>query len=119
MSLCNYHYYEQFTIPHSILRIRKSIITKSNMVTSNEKIERSLTNSILNKWNANCGFVRHIDGNTENNSVSNLQWVTLPQAMEHVDDWTVDWTIGLTAEEISLVKTSKWRNGLQFTPKTT
>lgn len=60
------------------------------------------------------GFVRWIDGNASNNVVTNLAWVTLQDAMEHVDDWKVDWDMHLTKRERALVMTAAWRAALSF-----
>ena len=46
--------------------------------------------------------------------MNNLQWVSLAAAMEHVDDWKVDWDMNLTKEEIALVMDPEWRDGLTF-----
>jgi len=79
-----------------------------------------LTKSILYKWNTwqQGSFIRIIDGNPMNVSCTNLMYVSHQAAMEHIDDWKVDWDMNLTDEEIALVRTSEWRDGLTFKKKT-
>ena len=76
---------------------------------------KSLTNSILEKWNRQGGFVRFINGNTTDCRITNLQYVQLKDTMEHFDDWVVDWDMNLTKKEIKLVNDPNWRAGLTFT----
>ena len=80
----------------------------------NEKDE--LTGSILRKWqNQGYSFIRFRDANPSNCSVSNLMLVSLQQAMEHIEDWVVDWDMNLTPEEIAVVCDPEWRAGLTIT----
>jgi hypothetical protein len=74
----------------------------------------ALTDSILNKWKAQRTFIRFVDGNTKNCAVSNLHYVLLPDALDHIDNWKVDWDMELTEEEIALVKKPEWRAGWNF-----
>jgi len=60
------------------------------------------------------GFVRHKDGNTANNEATNIEWVTLEEAMANYDDWVVDFDILLDDEEKRLVADPEWRRGLTF-----
>ena len=76
------------------------------------------TSSILAKWRKQGAFVRFLDGNTLNCAPTNLAWVQLPDAMEHINDWVVDWDLYLTKKERALVMTPEWRAGLSFKPKT-
>jgi hypothetical protein len=74
-----------------------------------------VTVSIIHKWeNHGAPFIRHIDGNKGNDAAANLQIVPLPLALEHVDDWAVDWDLFLTKEEIAKVRDPKWRAGLWY-----
>ena len=63
--------------------------------------------NIINKWRdqASTGFVRFLNGKTTDCCEANLQFVSLRDAL-HFDEWTVDWGIYLTEEEINLVKGS-------------
>ena len=79
-----------------------------------DKTRSALTNSILNKWNEQGGFIRFIDGNTVNCAITNLQRVSPKEAMENINSWKVDWDMELTEEEIALVNNPEWRRGLTF-----
>ena len=43
-------------------------------------------------------FVRHLDGNCDNNAVTNLEIVSLEDAFRNLD-WKVDWVCFCTEEE--------------------
>lgn len=76
------------------------------------------TASIMRKWAEQGRFIRWLGGNCRNNCITNLQEVSPMDAMDHIDDWKVDWDIYLTPKEIALVRTKSWRrDGLSFTPK--
>ncbi len=79
-----------------------------------QRNSNQLTSGIIAKWNAQGAFIRFIDGNTMNCSVANLQWVTLPEVIQHITDWVVDWDLNLTKQERDLVMKSEWRAGLSF-----
>lgn len=69
---------------------------------------KQIINNIRNKWNENTKqskgyFLRHIDGDTLNISLDNLQWVHPKNAMENVN-WCCDWDMGLTRKQIEFVK---------------
>jgi len=76
-----------------------------------------LTTNIIYKWNKQGSFVRFVNKNTLDLRDGNLQVVSLQEAMEHIDDWKVDWDAELTSAEIALVRTAKWREGLTFPVK--
>jgi hypothetical protein len=48
-------------------------------------------------------FCRHIDGNTLNNNIINLQWVHPCDAFKN-PDWKVDWICDLSNKQINFVK---------------
>jgi len=48
-------------------------------------------------------FIRHIDGDVQNNNVDNLSYIHPKQAFEN-PNWVVDWVIPLSAKEINFVK---------------
>ena len=75
-----------------------------------------MTQSILDKWNEGHvgAFLRFLDGDKTNLLASNLVWVSLRDAMAHVDDWTCDWDMHLTSAESDLVRTPEWRAGLRL-----
>jgi hypothetical protein len=74
--------------------------------------EEQLTDSILSKWQNQDRFIRILDGNTNNCSIYNLCQVSLDDAMDHIDEWKVNWDMDLTRREIALVKDPVWRAGL-------
>jgi hypothetical protein len=68
----------------------------------------AIVNTIRAKWHeqtkATKGcFIRHTDGDTSNNRLGNLAWCSPHDAFTN-PDWTVDWTISLTQEEIDYVE---------------
>jgi hypothetical protein len=73
-----------------------------------------MTQSILRKWREQGQFIRFVDGNVRNSAVTNLEFVSLRQAMQHVHEWKVDWDMELTEEERALVLTPAWRANLVF-----
>jgi hypothetical protein len=73
--------------------------------------EDELTNSILRKWR-NRPFIRFVNGDQRDCSIRNLAMVSLDDAMDHIDDWKVDWDMDLTRREIELVRDPVWRAGL-------
>jgi hypothetical protein len=55
-------------------------------------------------------FVRFNNGNTHDCSFYYLCFVSLDDAMDHIDDWKVDWDrMDLTKLEIAIVKDPVWR----------
>lgn len=74
-----------------------------------------LTNSILKKWKKQGSFIRFLNGDKNDLRVSNLAYVSLQEAMEHIHDWVVDWDLNLNNREKMLVLFDEnWRNGLIF-----
>ncbi len=60
------------------------------------------------KWDKNTKdmegfFIRHVDGNTHNNCIQNLELIHPKDAFLHAKLWTADWVIDLTDEEIEFV----------------
>ena len=51
-------------------------------------------------------FIRHMDGNTLNNTVDNLKWVHFKEALEN-PDWVVDWTMYLTKSQVDFVNLNR------------
>jgi hypothetical protein len=77
----------------------------------------AMTQSILDTWKAQKTFIRFRDGNTNNVAVANLVYVSLADAMAHVDGndaWKVDWDMNLTEEQRRVVMDPNWRAGLTF-----
>ena len=70
------------------------------------------TRSIIGKWRhqASMGFIRFLDGTTTNCKANNLLFVSLRDALDHIDKLTVDWDIDLTLKEIYLVKHATWQD---------
>jgi hypothetical protein len=73
-----------------------------------------LTKNIIRKWREQGMFIRFLDGNTMNCSITNLARVSLSDAMSHVHDWKVDWDMELTPSERALVMKPEWRAGLKM-----
>ena len=67
------------------------------MTTFSEIVEK------LKRIDGYPNFIRHINGNTTDNRVSNLTRVTLQDAFKHME-WKVDWVCFLTEEEVKFVK---------------
>ena len=70
-----------------------------------------LAQYIGRKWaaftqNTNGNFLRYKDGNMDNNSPENIEEVTAIEAMNHVGEWTVDWTLPLNDREVAFVKSN-------------
>ena len=82
-----------------------------------DKEKGELTDSIIRKWRNKGVFICFVDGNPNNRSDSNLMFVSLQEAMEHIEDWVVDWDLDLTPEEIAVVCDPEWRAGLAIDPK--
>jgi hypothetical protein len=82
---------------------------KSSAAAASDMTQRS-----LRKWREQGQFIRFVDGNVRNCAVTNLQFVSLREAMQHVHDWKVDWDMELTDEERTLVLTPAWRENLVF-----
>ena len=81
---------------------------------SNKSNKNNMTSSIIKKWKKQGGFIRFFDGNIQNCAVRNLGGVSMKDAMDHVEDWAVDWDVHLTPRERALVMTPEWRAGLIF-----
>jgi hypothetical protein len=47
---------------------------------------------------------RHLNGNTWDNRVVNLDWCNIYDALVHIDDWTTDWVCHVTEEEAKFVR---------------
>ena len=62
--------------------------------------------NIMNKLkavNEYPNFIRHINGDTLDNRIENLTWVTLREAFANLD-WKVDWVCYVTEEERDYIK---------------
>jgi hypothetical protein len=72
--------------------------------------------NILSKLEKQPRFMRFLDGDVTNSAVSNLEFVSLRDALGHLEDadWKVDWDAELTCEERALVLTPEWRACLVF-----
>ena len=72
----------------------------------------ALMQSVLRKWGEQGNFIRFMDGKIQNSAVANLRYVSLRDCLQHVDAWTADWDMNLTAEEIEVVRNPTYRAGL-------
>ena len=92
-----------------------SLVFKDKFDTMPQATEsEAMTNSILNVWRAQGTFIRFVDGSTLNFNISNLEYVSLKEAMLHVEDWKVDWDMNLCPAQIAVVRNPAWRAGLTF-----
>ena len=90
----------------------KIVVYALALFVGNIKPTPTLTQSILSKWRVQGTFIRHKDRDTSNYSLNNLCFVSLRDALDNIDTWTVDWTMNLTPQEIMLVRSPEWRSGL-------
>ena len=63
-----------------------------------------MMNEILDIWRAQQHFIRFVDGNKSNCSITNLEWCKPAAAMRNINHWAVDWDMNLTAEQIEFVR---------------
>lgn len=49
-------------------------------------------------------YIRHKNGNTQDNNASNLEIVNIKKAFTNISTWKVDWILELTEEEVSFMK---------------
>jgi hypothetical protein len=89
------------------------MILKYNYNNNNKMSNQ--TNNILKKWlDRGNYFIRHIDGNIQNNRVDNLMWVSVKDGLENFEEWKFDWGDTLTKTEKRIVNLKSWRDGLIF-----
>ena len=74
-------------------------------LTLHNGLNPRLLGPIIKKWReqASMGFIRFLNGNTNDWRAANLQFVSLRDALLHFEEWTVDLCINLTVDEIGLV----------------
>ena len=70
-------------------------------------IEKTIADKWCSQIEKNSTFIRHIDGNTLNNDVSNLSYVKFNEINTHWDDWKFDWSCELSKKEIEYVRNNK------------
>jgi len=92
---------QQGSIEHHKHENMESADTDSPNANKNE-----LINSILKKWRDQGCFLRFDPTSSAHSNKwhKNLVRVSLDDAMDHIDDWVVDWDIDLTHKEIVLVR---------------
>ena len=65
----------------------------------------NMIKSIKNIWNKenNNQFIRFKNKNTLDCRVENLEWVSINDAMNNINDWKVDWDMELSKKQIEFV----------------
>ena len=77
-----------------------------------EKIHRLVALLFLDKPDSNVMWeVNHIDGDKENNNVTNLEWVTRQQNLQH------SWDIGLRSNSAALAAPKRYKPVMVITPE--
>jgi hypothetical protein len=97
----------------SFVQICEDAVASSTL--HNRLIGARLLGPIIKKWReqASMGFVRFLNGDTNDWRAANLQFVSLRDALLHFEEWTVDWDINLTEKEIAVVVNSVVRQLLE------
>jgi len=70
------------------------------------------TRDIIQKWLDQGGIIRFKDGNKGNCAITNLEYVTIKEAMQNFEVWVTDWDHSLTKKEKNVVMQENWRAGL-------
>lgn len=55
------------------------------------------------------GFIRFVDRNPGNCAATNLQVVSLEDALDHANEWKVDWDMDITSSEAAIVRDNELR----------
>jgi hypothetical protein len=69
------------------------------------------TRDIIQKWLDQGGIMRFKDGDKGNCDITNLEYVTIAQAMQNVEEWTTNWDLPLTKKEKNKVMQPDFRAG--------
>ena len=72
------------------------------------------TRDIIQKWRDQGGIIRFKDGDKSNCTITNLEYVTIKEAMQNFEVWVTDWDLLLTKKEREVVMQETWRAGLYF-----
>ena len=75
-------------------------------------VPKMATRDILQKWLDQGGIIRFKDGDKGNCALTNLEYVTIAQAMQNFEVWVTDRDLQLTKKEKTLVMQKDWRAGL-------
>lgn len=89
----------------------------SQMDVKNNRFDNSsdaVSESIIRKFNTRDFFCRFKDKKTSNCAISNLEKVTLQDAMANIDNWVVDFDMDLTDLEKKTVLDPAWRSKFKF-----
>lgn len=65
-------------------------------------MQQSDIEKISFQWYKQMTFIRHLDGDPSNDAASNLQYVSLYDAMKNIG-WKVDWDMYLTRKQRCMV----------------
>ena len=71
----------------------------------NSKMDFLVGKGEYGKWNKpnHKRYICFIDGNKMNCDKSNLKYVSLKEAIRHINDWVVEWDYSLNPEERAFV----------------
>lgn len=69
------------------------------------------TSNIIQKWLDHGGIIRFKDGEKSNCAITNLDHVTIKEAMQNFKVWVTDWDLPLTKKERELVMQENFRAG--------
>jgi hypothetical protein len=81
-----------------------SLASAAKMIEEKAKVRARLVKTIMGKWREQRIFVRFLNGVKIDCRAANLQQVPLLEALQHFDDWVVDWDMNLTQKELKFVK---------------
>jgi len=80
-------------------------LTAARFTVHSERLRGKHSRRVLRAWRRRGWlFVRHLNGRAQDNTVDNVAWVNVADLLAHLNEWTVDWAIGLTKAERRAVR---------------